>query len=493
VSKSQLPTYLLTAPVVVNSGDYLTAFINPGFGTVYTSEAVLSGLINPTLNWLGWKTIASNISSDPSNLLLGFEISAITGVGGGVEIATDSLFVSIAPPHPALSSPGGTPIDNDFANADLITNVAYHQVVSTLGVEGRPVVFTIGSDGQVYESEAQGTTIFSHYSDFANIPGLNATSLAATTEPNGIALFALTAGSSLVFENQYRPIGVGSSYAWMGWAPLRGFVATAITAATGGDSASNGPTLFALGLDGNVYAAGSTAPASPSGGYTFASFSVLAGLASSVISVKPTSTGIEVAGLAGPEGNPYVNLDTSGTWSGWQLTGDYVASSVLASNSADGGPAVVATSPTGLQAVSDYKGTSGWAAYQQISFLDFPDGKTSQLDGFASQALPSQAGVVYIDLIRPLHNKFSQGIVPVYPAYSQGNGTKTVGLAPSGLDSSTSVAASPGNSLPTLFIGGGDPSGKLQGRVSVFYVIVYDDPTNPISVFYSGPLGNIPS
>jgi hypothetical protein len=447
------PTTPFIASSAVDSGGYLTVFAATSNGNIYENQYVLTGLVSPSSYWVGWQLTG----------LQGASVVSTVAYGGGVEalsaFSVIPAFIT-APAHAALSFPGYTPIANVLSQpADLSTTVS-SPLATTTGVTGYPVVFTIGYSGTVYESqdEATGsgvTTTQDPYSAFTAIPGtLSATSIAVTTEPDGIALFALTSASSIVFENQYRPTGTGS-FAWTGWQTLGPFVATSIAAATGGDSASNGPTFFAIGINGNVYDNGSTAPTTPSDPYTFGGFTQLTGLAASTISARATSTGIVVAALTGPESYADADIDTAGTWGGWQQTGNYVMSTVLAATSATGGPAVAGTSPLGYQAVSDY-GTTSWGAYQPLAFDPYiaraSNLGVAQIIGLASVTLPDQVGVNYYDLVQSTTGEYTG----VYAAYSYADGTGEVGPSPISNFAANSIAAAPDTLQPTYYIVGQD-------------------------------------
>jgi hypothetical protein len=447
------PTIPFISSSAVDLGGYLTLFAATSNGNVYENQYVLTGLVSPSSYWIGWKVTG----------LMGASVISTEATGGGVEAVSAysviPAFVT-APAHDALSFPGYAPIPDDFTQpADLSTTVS-SPLVTTTGVNGRPVVFTIGYGGTVSESqdEATGsgiTTTQDSYSAFTALPGLTcASSIAATTEPNGIAVFALTGSASLIFENQYRPTGDGS-YAWTGWEQLDNFVATSIAAATGGDSASNGPTVFAIGTNGNVYDNASIAGGLPSDNYVFGNFGLLNGLNASSISARSTSTGIVLAALTGTESYAYANIDTTAAWSGWQQTGNYVMSSVLATTSATGSPAVAGTSPLGYQAVSDY-GTTSWGAYQAINFDSYIGGSANegftQILALASATLPSQVGVIYYDLTQSPDGEYTG----VYAAYSYDDGTGGAGPSPISNFAGNKLAAAPDGLQPTYYIVGQD-------------------------------------
>jgi hypothetical protein len=467
----------LTAPLskqtAIVSGDELTLFALSSGGDVFENQYLLTGLVDQPSYWVGWQELLEPESDGYYRYpLTASDIAATVPPGGGVEVVTNnntnSPEIATAPAHAAISFPGYTPIANTFSPASSLLSTGTHPIVTTIGPSGRAVVFAIGSDGTVSESQDTTpgtgvTTTRDTYSALTPLPGLQATSIAATTEPNGIAVFALTKSISLVFENQYRPTSDGS-YAWTGWEQIDNFVATSIAAATGGDSANNGPTVFAIGTNGGVYYDASIAGGLPTDNYVFGNFGLLNGLGASTISVRSTSTGIEVAALTGPQSYAYVNLDTAASWSGWQQAGNYVMNQILATTTASGGPAVAGVSPVnGAQVFSDYVPVGEfpvavWGTYQTIAFSEIVPSivvyyGSDILKGFTAVTLPDQAGVVYYDLINSIKDIPENG---VSVAYSFPDSSSATGPTPTDNFNANSLTSAPDGLQPTFYIVGTD-------------------------------------
>ena len=285
----------------VDSGDYLTLFVRTSSNAVYENEYLLTGTGDQTGDWTGWQTILTPSVQNVTERLpiQSISIASTPAYGGGVELlSTDSTYTTgfvVAPAHTALSPTDDTPVDNDFTFEYSLSQFAYHQLVTTLGPNGLTAVFTIGSDGTVYESqnEPSSSSIPTRYqySAITALPGLSASSITATTEPDGMAVFALVNSRSVVYENQYRPTG-NKTYAWTGWQKMSNFVASSIASATAGDSATNGPTVFGIGADGKVYSATSSAPTNSTDPFTFSAFGEMDGITAYSLSATATATAI---------------------------------------------------------------------------------------------------------------------------------------------------------------------------------------------------------
>jgi len=339
---------------------------------------------------------------------------------------------------------GSTPtVYNGFASPSASAN---HVLASTSGPSGLPVVFSIGTDGSVYvdidTASTPGSTL-DPYSGFQPLAGLQATSIAATSEPNGIAVFALTGASSFIYQDQYRPTGnAAQPYAWTGWQPVGNFVASSIAAATDLRSTVNGPALFAIGASGfYTFAAQSTPPATTTAPYAFGGFQLLDGLATTSISVKGFGDSLEVFAMTGAQSyayaNRYIQTGTaqapSYAWSGWTQLGNFVVTSITAADGPIGVADVVASIAGGARFVNEDLVTAttptvmtAWSGFQPIgltaagAFGSFTYASGGGLDfgltgpaSFVSQVSYTVTGtppVVAYSSLPPLGNFVAQAI-----------------------------------------------------------------------------------
>ena len=489
-SNSSPPPTLVTTSAV-DSGDYVTLFGQTEAGVIFSNQYLLTGTTNPTPSWIGWQAIGQGKVGITASLVSTSEknVSLIA------QDSTDQTIYTSAPGHDALNS-SGTPIANSFNGTFPLASLAVHPLVSAIGPNGRAMVFTIGADGSVYVSTdtTPGTGVTSTqdtYSPLSLIPGIDATSIAVTAEPQGVALFAMTTTPGSIFVSEYRPTTSGVGYAWSSWRHVGGdFIGRSMSAATDGDPTSNGPKLFLIGGDNNVYEMNSIAPATASDGYTFQNPVPVAGLSATAISAHTINNGLLLTALTGGQSYVYANISTKGTWAGWTQTGNYVMNQVVALATTSGTPALAGTSPLGYQASSVYSATSGWGPYIP-SPSDRLLGTLVQANyfgsiGFAAGSLPSGTpGLALLDLLQPLRatNDF-QG---VYSSYVFNDVTAIEGKTPLSSFAANSIAIGPDSLGPTYFIVGSN------GRVYVNQAISPGDIYTPWTYLGYVDLGAIPT
>ncbi len=484
-----------------------TALVSDGYITVYALST--SGLIsydqitatglsaNPLYN-SGWNPRNTVVPNQP---IPGFSATAMatipTADGGSDLLALDTTGVDNVEhllPHPAVSItdiyfgiPGYTINSNVYTGFSDLATRSYHPIASASGPTGLPIVVSLGTDGSVSVNRdlAAGTSGAANtYSGFSKLNGLSATSIAATTEPNGFAVFALTGQQSNIFEDQYLATGnAANPYAWTGWQQLGSFVATSIAAATstpGSATATAGPTVFGLGVNGVISA---TSPTPSGADPTQATFTPLNGLATTSFSVKALSSQILVAALTNTQSVAYADLYTpqSSGSAGWTLTGNYVMSRVIASTTPSGAPVVAGISPLGYQAVSlSLNGTtpppSSPGNYQSLNFpvrIPFQPAQVPRISdytgiGFAPLVIPGGSSVAYLELDFTPGGIFLATTIPngssgTYSSPIQGSGIGQF-LATSSDATSSNVYL--GDNLGQIYVSQATATGNSQAPLS---------------------------
>ena len=495
---SQVPVAVVSATATLSSsGTYQTILALGKNGVVYENQAIPVSGSSTSFTYSGWV---------PLNDLIGTSIVAVNDYSGGpMLVARSTNGVTTFKQAALLASPGtaSSPVLNAFTNAVNLL-VAYHPLAVTTGVTGKPVVVTVGNDGTVYVAQdttaTSSSTTTDTYSGYTALPGLNATSISATTEPNGIAVFAMSNSLSYVYVNQYRPTGnTAQPYAWSGWAQAGLTPAQSIAAVTAGGSSSNTPTLFVNPTSGSINVYQATSPANPTLGYGFSQApTTLTGLTAATMSVKATANGIEVAALTGPQSYPAVNLDVSGstgqpTFAGWATLNTYVANRAIATTGVGGIPAVAVNSSSGQQAFSEdlSSGTSSssFSAFRQIPIPFSTDPGQTAPSGYSFQELTSityknSLGGAYFDVFSPKNGSvYGFG----FTAGSGSTGQQFTGNPTIGTIQVSSLATTPDFTDPSLFAGGDD------GRIYVNQGVLSNSTQNPYTYMGWVALGSLPS
>lgn len=123
-----------------------------------------------------------------------------------------------------------------------------------------PAIFAIGANSNVYEDLYTGSAATGSFSDFQRLPGLAATTLAATSDGGGLfRVFALTGPASYVYQDESS--NTGTTIPTTGWSPLdSNFVTNSVSVITGPANTTLGGVspdtlmLFAPGIgDGYLY------------------------------------------------------------------------------------------------------------------------------------------------------------------------------------------------------------------------------------------------
>jgi len=490
---SQIPAPVVaSAATLAGTGTYQTIFALGNNGTVYENQAASPSAGSTNFNYSGWVALAdlngSSIVATPNNS------------GGPLVAARSSNGVTTYKQAAVLGSLGSpsSPTLNAFTNQANLA-VAYHPLAVTEGPGGKPVVATIGNDGTVYvaldtSTGSSGSTTDS-YSGFTALPGVTATSLAATTETNGIALFATVDTFGAVFVNQYRPTeNVSQPYAWTGWTQVGTVTGQSIAAVTAGGSSNNAPTLFVNQPNGAINVYQSTPPLNEKIGYSFTQApTTLNGLGAATLSAKATANGIEVASLTGPQSYAYVNLgtlDSNGqpTFSGWQQVGNYVANRVVATTGTGGVPAIAVNSSSGQQAFSEDLaggGSSAFAAFRAIPAPFSTDPAQTAASGYTFQELASityanNLGGAYFDVFSPKSGSvFGFGFTGSPQQFTGNPNIASIQVS--------SLATTPDFADPSLFAGGDD------GRIYVNQGTVSNNAQNPYTYLGWVALGSLPS
>ena len=377
-------------------------------------------------------------------------IEAATAPGGApIVFATGSsdgspyINQGLAPPVGATATP--------YAGWVNLTNPANHPLTVTSGVNNLPVVFTLAPDGSVYvamdTASAPGTTATDPYSTFKKLDGLTASSLVATSERNGVAVFALTDASSHIYVNQYHATGNATTpYAWTGWYQVGDFVTSSIAAATNSQSTINGPAVFAVGAFGGAFVSQSTPNSVGTLPYNFGAFQYISGLNAKSISAKGIGDSIQLYATTGSQsfayGNRYVQTGTAQapaySWTGWQQLGNFVVTSVTAVNGPSDAANVVASVASGARFINSYVGGT-WSGFQPIGL--------NTGAAFASIAYPNGQGGINVGLTGPYSYVYSTTRSP--------DGTYSP-VQPLGNFVGQSLATSADYFQPAVFITGGD-------------------------------------
>ena len=412
---SKLPVSLVSASASLSAGvRYQTIFGLGSDGSVYEEQALPNDPTATSFTETGWVRL---------NDLAGTSIASTITPGGGVDVVARSsngvTDFKQAAFQPAYGS-NNLPNLNNFTRAANLA-VANHPLAVTTSLNGKPMLVTIGNDGTVYYSQdvssTSSTTTTDSYSGFTALPGIQATTVEAATEPNGIAVFATLSNFSPVFVDKYRPTGDSAHpFAWTGWVGLPNSVARSF-AVVNPDGSSGGPTVILYPANGPVSVYQAIAPTSPGGGYTYSASPVLLdGLIPASISVKATGSGIEVAALTGAQSYPEVNLYApdpanpgQSKWSGWHIFNNYVMTQVVATTGVGGVPAIAGVSPTGQLAFSEYLPVAGstgsaWLAFRPISVPPSINLAVANGDGATFQGL---ASITYKNNLVVRHRQFA--------------------------------------------------------------------------------------
>jgi len=496
---SQIPVPIVaTAATLAGSGTYQTIFALGNNGIVYENQASPTSGSTTTFTYTGWV---------PFYDLGGSSIVAVNNNTGGPQVAARSSNGVTTSKQAALLSSTGTassPVLNAFTNQTNLV-VAYHPLAVTTGPNGKPVVVTVGNDGTVYvaldTTATSSTTATDSYSGWTSLPGLNATSISATTEPNGIAVFAMSNLNSYVFVNQYRPTGNSAQpYAWTGWVQAGLTPASSIAAVTAGGSSSNIPTLFVNPINGPINVYQGVVSSTPSQGYDFEQApTTLSGLTAASMSVKATANGIEVAALTGVQSYPSVNLGTSNgsgqvNFSGWTQLAGYVANRVVATTGVGGIPAIAVNSSSGQQAFNEDlpaagSSSSAFSGYRQIPISFTTDPNQTAASGYTFQGLTeitynNNLGGAYFDLFSPKYGSiYGIGFTPGAGSQTQQfTGNPTIAAI-----QVSSLATTPDFAAPSLFAGGDD------GRIYVNQGVLSGNTQNPYTYMGWVALGSLPS
>ncbi len=454
-------------------------------GLVYEDQALPPIAPATNFTYTGWVALAG---------LSGTSIAATSTPDGGAKVVARSsngvTNFEQAAFHPAYGA-NNQPILNVFTDARRL-DAAYHPLSVTTGPNGKPFVVTIGGDGTVYYAQdvsaTSSTTTTDTYSSFTPLPGLAASLVSASTEPDGVAVFAFVSGAS--FVNQYFPSGDGLNlYARTGWLGIQGNAEAMAVANAGGFPSA--PTLFEIPYadQGPIRAISLVPPAPSSVGFTATTTTTLDGLTAASMSAKATANGIEVVALTGPQSYPFVNLYApdpanpgQSKWSGWHVFNNCVMTQAFATNGVGGVPAIAGTSPLGQQVFSEYlpvAGTTGsaWSAFRPIPGAPStnPQAQVNGADSFqtlASITYKNNLGGAYFDVFAPTTVAVSGfGFTPTPGSNAQGfTGNPAIATI-----QASSLATTPDFADPSLFAGGDN------GRIYVNQGVLSGDPKNPYS------------
>ncbi len=469
-------------------------------GLVYEDQALPPIAPSTSFTYTGWVPLTG---------LSGTSIAATSTPDGGAKVVVRSSngvtnFEQTAF-HPAYGI-NNQPNLNVFTESRRV-DAAYHPLAVTTGVNGKPVVATIGNDGTVYVAQdvtaTSAATTTDSYSGFTPLPGISATSVAAATETDGIAVFAMVGEVSPVFVNQYRPTGNTSNpYAWTGWVGINGTAQSMAVVNAGGPSSA--PTLFEIPYlnQGPIQVISLIPSASPSSGESASStITTLDGLTAASMSAKATANGIEVVALTGPQSYPFVNLYApdpanpgQSKWSGWHVFNNYVMTQAFATNGVGGVPAIAGTSPLGQQVFSEYlpvAGTTGsaWSAFRPIAGAPStnPQAQFAGADSFqtlASIIYKNNLGGAYFDVFSPTTVAVSGfGFTGAAGSSSQ----QFTGNPSIATIQASSLATTPDFADPSLFAGGDN------GRIYVNQGVLSGDPKNPYTYLGWVALAPLPS
>ena len=368
-------------------------------------------------------------------------------------------------------------------------------VISTAGVAGRPVVFVLEGDGSVDVNQdlaASPSGAIDTYSGFARLSGVSATSIAATAESGGIAVFALVGPLGFIFEDQYRPTGDPlQPFAWTGWGQVGNFTASAIAAVTPGGVPNEGPILLAQGANGLIYALASTAPTIPTDPYTFGSPRALPDLLPFTFSARATATGAEIFGLTGRASFAYANLylpaGSGGAsprqWTGWQALEDEVVLGIAAIAGTGGVPAITGLDGEDFQVIDEYLGSgeqAAWTGFKVIRYDDFLSTAKAASISYGS-GLGGSVFVLSNSKIDPLSaSEFTPSVLaggqPSGEIFSSPVTVDSVSVVYPIIFIPTSFALAPDFSLPIIYAAPGDgknlreqghPDGKGRRSLSM--------------------------
>lgn len=489
------PTGRVASSSAIIADGYMTLFALTTTGVVGEDQVVATGLTSDPLDSQGWQFLYSVGESSVEGIDATAMTTSPTADGGGDLLVTDSTGTALVNhliAHPALGFPGYGIQYNQFAGYTSLSSIFSHPIATDFGPSGLPIVATLGSDGSVYAARdlAAGTSgAPDTYSAFAQLPGLTATSIAATREPNGFAVFALVGPQSSIYEDQYLPTGNATTpYAWTGWGRMGTLVATSIAAATPTNATSaNQATVFGLGADGTIYAAGAT----PAGGdSTQATFTPLPGLAAAAFSVKAQSSQILVAALTGPQSYAYADLysppatvGNSGVATGWTVAGTFVLEAVAAGTDSTGKPIVagVTTASSSNRSAVSLSLDGGQAPASNTSNYAYIDaGGFEDQNAVAVLTLPGSTAVGYLVFPTIETAVYLEPVVPgvVTSLY----GSRVNGDAVTVHDFATSTGT-----FDAFYVSG------EGGVIYVCQIAASGDPTNPLKASAYGSLGTLPT
>jgi len=497
------PNHQTVSSSAVLSAGYMTIYAMSGTGSIAYQQLTATGLTGNPLSETGWGILNApfyNPYNPPQPQFVATAMTTSPTADGGSDLValdfTGVTNIKHLVAHPAVSAPSYTIQNNQYSIwTDLGTN-SYHPIATASGPNGLPIVVTLGSDGSVYANRdvTAGTSgAADTYSGFTRLDGLSATSIAATTEPNGFAVFALIGPQSSIYENQYVATGDSTNpYAWTGWNQLGDWVATSIAAATPSHANSAaGATVFGLGVNGVIAATGATVAGNDPSQAVYTPFN---GLGATSFSVKALGSQVLIAALTNTQSYPFSNLytppgqgvsrsPTTPGSSAWTLTGTDVLSKVVASTTPSGDPVVAGVSPSGAPAVSlSLDGTNppqgSPGNFQSLSFpyqtniqgyLPYYTGL-----GFVPLAIADGSAVGYLELVQA--NGYYSYLEGVYLATTIPNGMSDTYYQPiSGSSAFRFVATSTeptsnsivvGDSLGQIFVSQATATGDTQAPLS---------------------------